>query len=704
MANDKKQRYRLLKWFGFSALFVAVSSTAISLPIVINNNKKTTLDFNHSTNTYEGNKNRINYFIDEILQPNYYNLSGSLKVMGNENVIGTKDVELTSNERSMITVEEANKNGMFRFAIEPTFSYSMKQNKIKWELAYIRPYYSDSTYPLVGIKLFYGSGINYYETIYEYRDTNLYGFSKIPEQIMMDSYVKDISENPGQYFTLKKDVGVIGEIGLYAKNIKIYDFDLANNKLNELRKNNYWVSITNINVDVNNPTQLKITYNIRYEGNDVISYTTNREVALGNFDIEQGIDDPKSKLKNFIKSNEDWINNLSQHFVFKNPDNKEYTVRGAYEAGLIELKTNYSIQSKLNSDGIKLEFKQFSQEIPNELSAFNYEFDSTTPMYRIYLTSYANTPLAYTESVLVEGISQEGEFKMSQEEKDMKTFNNYLEENNLFLDEIFDINWTNADPLSLLSNNGYFKNKGVVYDVNSKKYNIPFNLVNKLYEKYNKDQSMVKAPFSVFQFSLIKNNLPPNIQKIATEILNTINNQKDFELQLDSINSKELFMNFNVSLAGKDNASLYTNIDFLEISISNHFETQDKYNDSILDQVVNWANGNPNNIEILLNESKGILNKEKINELILNRNFSDIFSTANIYNIPSDKLKFPELQSELKVEIDLNYFLTLNHRDLETIVNSGSISVQILISLDDSQRSFIISTTIDKLLKDNNNS
>lgn len=701
--TNKKQKYRLLKWFGFGALFVAISSTAIALPIVINNNKKTTLDFNHSTNTYEGNKNRINYFIDEILQPNYYNLSGSLKVMGDENVIGKKDVELTSNERSMITVEEANKNGMFRFAIEPTFSYSMKQNKIKWELAYIRPYYSDSTYPLVGIKLFYGSGINYYETIYEYRDTSLYGFSKIPEQIMMDSYIQDISENPNQYFTLKKDVGIIGEIGLYAKNIKISDFDLANNKLNELRKNNYWVSITNINVDVNNPTQLKIIYNIRYEGNGIISYTTNREVVLGDFDIEQGIDDPKSKLKNFIKLNEDWINNLSQHFVFNNPDNKEYTVREAYEAGLIELKTNYSIQSKLNSDGIKLEFKQFSQENSNELSAFNYEFDSTTPMYRVYLTSYADTPLAYTESVLVEGTSQEGEFKMSQEEKDMNTFNDYLEENNLFLDEIFNINWTNLDPLSLLSNDGYFKDKGVIYDVNSKKYNIPFNIVNKLYEKYNEDQSIVKTPFSVFEFSLIKGDLPSNIQEIANQILKTINNQKKFELQLDSINSKELFMNFNVSLASKDNTSLYTNIDFLEISVSNHFVTQDEYNDSILDQVVDWTKGNLKNIEILLNESKGILNKEKINELILNRNFGDIFSTANIYNIPSDKLKFPELQSELKVEIDLNYFLTLSHGDLETIVNSGNISIQILISLDDSQRSFIISTTIDKLLEDNKN-
>ena len=163
-------------------------------------------------------------------------------------------------------------------------------------------------------------------------------------------------------FQLKKEVGTIGDVGIYAKNIKPDDIDLNNNeKLKQLREKNYWVSLDSLSVDKKNPTLLKIKYNISYDDGLVKAYASTKEVVLGPFDIEQGVDDPVSKLKKFIESNKDWINNLNQYFVYKKPENdeKQYSIREAYQKGFISFSTTYSIKNKLEEEGISLEFKRY---------------------------------------------------------------------------------------------------------------------------------------------------------------------------------------------------------------------------------------------------------------------------------------------------------------------------------------------------------
>ncbi len=699
-----KSKFKRNYWkiIGFTSLFVASLTSAIAVPLIMDSQRIYSLTFNHSTDTLEGNKSRINYYIDNYLYPNRYNLSGSLKVFGN-NIIGTEDVELTSGERSLITINEANNNDLFRLSLNSSINYQMRQNKINYSLAYVRPSYSDSSSPVVGIKLYYGIGNTYYETIFEYNDSDLYGFKASSEQSLLDQYILDISKEPLKYFQLKKDVGTIGDIGLYAKNIKVEDFDLNLDSLKGLRENNYWLNISSVSPDAFNPTLLKVNYNIIYNNGTSASTSATKSILLGAFDIEQGVDDPESKLTQFIKNNNDWINNLNQYFECNFPEeNKaedgskiEYTVREAYEAGYITLKTNYSINSKLESDGIQMEFKLFKDEDPNELSAFNYEFDSTTPAYRIYFTSYPNTPLAFTKSVVIEGLAQENDFAISTEEKQMNAFTNYLYDNNLGLEDVFDLdNTANNNPLFL---SDYFMKNGATY--NNGKYSIPFELVYSLYEKYNglvvKDPTL--NPFTTFKFIVKKNDLPTsyqyegigyNINEIANSILTTINGANNsisnlIEMQFDSLsNTSEIkSIKLNIFLGSVTDGTIYTNVEPLEIYVNDYFESEDVYYHNIL----NSLTVNSNNVLI---KSK-IINKDLLEQKIRERKWSEIFETVNLYNVTTN-IPFPDLVSELQVSINMSYFETYDLNKIEETIKNQSFDIQISITLGN--------VTIDKLI------
>ncbi len=698
--KEKVSKHKLAKTLGFSFLFLASAAVAVVAPIAINNNRKLSLNFNHSTNTFEGNKNRIYYYIDNYLQPNSYNLNGSLVVNGKSDILGEDNVALTTNQRSLITVNQAYSEGMFSFKINSNFAYTMRKNNIRYELAYVKPYYTDSTYPCVGLKLYYGEGATYFETIYEYRDTNLYGFAKTVEQTMVDSYANEINKNPSDYFELKESVGKVGDLGLYAKNIKSSDFNLNSPKLNELIKDNFWLSISSVSVDPYNPTRLKIVYSLRYDDGSVLSYSSNQEAYLGTFDVQNGVDDPVSKLDNFIDSNTDWINNLNQYFSFKKPTedkDREYTIREAYEQGLITFSAleNFSIQNKLDNDGIKISFKSFDEEReilktnPDEYSVSNYEFDSTTPAYRIYITSYYGTPLEQTKSIIIEGLAQENDFKISQEELDMNAMNEYLLQNDLSLYDIFDFDWSSSNPLSL---SDYFMNNGATYQ--DGKYSISFDLVNSLYEKYTAPNSTYDSPFKdKFIFVLIKQDLPTsfsydgktyNINEIANKVLSTINDASSFEDQIDSISTsnQESIISINASLVNdrSQSYSKFTNIDPIEISVIKHFESSDSYNYTLVNNVVQWINNNPQDIFVVLNTENGKLNIPKIKELLVKRDYKSIFSSANVYNIPDDVFIFSQLQSEIKIDLDFTYFDTFTMTENE-IYNSDNIKVKLKVTI-----------------------
>lgn len=706
MNKNSRKKNRFLKFLGFGFLFVSSLFASIFIPIYIQNNKTYSLNINTSTSTYEGNKNRIDNFINQNFSQNTYSLNGSLKVYGKEGVIGENgENELTRNQRSLITVDQAWDLNLFKFEFKSNIYYSMYKNKINYSIEYIKPYVFDSSYPTVGIKFFYGQGHNYYETIFEYRDANLYGFKKVNQQLLFTTIFNEIEKNPGNFFILKESVGNIGDPGIYAKSITTNDFNLNSEILKQIREQNYFLKIHSVSPDKFNPSLLKITYSLTYDDGDNLFVSSSRETVLGNFDIEEGVDDPVSKLKLFIKNNQDWINNLYQYFVFENQESDEneerqlITARDAYKQNLISFSPSYSISSKLSNEGITMEFKTYQQEDQNELSVLNYIYDSSTPMYRIYFSSYSGTPLEYTESVLIEGIAQEGEFQISQQENKMNAFEQYLLENNQGFEDIFDFEINNNNnPLSL---SNFFTDKNITYTNN--KYNLSFEIVFNQWTKFLENPEIYSNPFNKFKIT-IKNNVnleqnysyensTYNLNEIANEIKNNFNNSTNIDEQLISINQENRTFNFNLWIGNDNEGNKFLSIYELSLNINEYFQTNSEYVLSIL----NNLNITNENVKFTIN----VKNKESIKEYIEQRKIFEIFDSVNITNIDNfkDVVTFPELIEPLTFEIENNF--NYNKEEIDNIINSESLEITLKISIGDFFINKQITKTFDQLLQGN---
>ncbi len=345
-----------------------------------------------------------------------------------------------------------------------------------------------------------------------------------------------------------------------------------------------------------------------------------------------------------------------------------------------------------------MEFKLFDDEDSKNLSAFNYEFDSTTPTYRIYFTSYPDTPLAFTKSVLIEGLAQENDFIKSIEEKEMNAFVNYLYENNLGLEDIFDLDASSNNPLSL---SDYFMKNNVSFTNN--KYSIPFEFVYKLYEKYNAQliKNSHDQPFTNFKFILKKNDLPTteytyenekfNINQIANKILSSINNQSNggVEVQLDSLsNTSQLkSLKLNIFLGDATQGTIYTNIEPLEIYVAKYFESEENYYQNILNSMTITKDN-------VLIKSK-IINKNLLKQKVRERSWTEIFEKVNLYNVTTNML-FSELMPELKININMAYFETYDLTKIENTIQQESFDIEISIALGN----IIINKLVTKSFKD----
>ena len=713
--KNSSKKNRLLKIFGFSVLFASVATCAITLPILVNKNKKYSLNTNFASN-YEGNKEKVNYFIDQVMSPNYYKLSGSLTVVGKKGLIGETGVKLTTSQRSLISIDDAIENDLFDFNfVDTTILYQMvRVYGIQYSLEYIKPYPSDSSYPVVGLKLYAGEGSSYYEAIFEYRDTSLYGFKKVPEQLILENIAINIEEDPKNYFQLKESVGKIGDIGIYAKNIKTSDLNTNTSISQELRNKNIYIQISSVSVDSSNPSILKLNYILNFKTENRIIQIS-KSVNLDGFDIEQGVDDPVSKLKNFILDNSDWINNLYQYFTFEKDENddNEYSAREAYKNGMITYEGTSSIANKLETNGITLEFKSYNEEQEyikqtnktNELSVLNNANDSSTPMYRIYLTSYANTPMAYTESILIEGLSQEGEFKVSEQEIKMDVLNEYLIQEGKGFEDILKLDTTNPIPL----NRQYFKHLSIQNGV----YSIPFELVNTLYTKYIEEENTISqkydAPFDD-KFKFIWNDNVEgtldtsfsygeqlyNINDIVNEIIISSNNTDSWREQVVSLDDRSI--SFNMSIGSNTDGNLYTNIDNLEIDITSLFENKTTYLQNELKRIKAEIENQKNNI--VINLANNLSNKETIKTWLLERKFESIFSSASIYNT-NVQVYYPELISPLEITIDFDYFLRLNNQELEQIVENEEIEIRIQLTIEKTTEFIELTKTFDQLINKN---
>ena len=230
------------------------------------------------------------------------------------------------------------------------------------------------------------------------------------------------------------------------------------------------------------------------------------------------------------------------------------------------------------------------------------------------------------------------------------------------------------------------KNNGVSFSNN--KYSIPFEFVYSLYEKYN--AQLIKnpndQPFTNFKYVLKKNDLPTtnytyegetfNINQIANNILSCINNTANggVEVQLDSLSntSQSKSLKLNIFLGDATKGTIYTNIEPLEIYIANYFENEEIYYQKILDSM-NVAQNN------VLIKSK-IVNKELLKQKIRERNWSEIFESANLYNVTTN-MPFSELMPELKVGINMAYFETYDSAKIEKTIQQESFDIEISITL-----------------------
>ena len=686
MKAEQKHKKSILKTvFGlfFSA---AVVASAITIPIVVSNHQTISFHYNYS-NTLEGNKNKVNDYLNT-LKSNNSILSNSLKIYGNSNIIGEDGVELTSEQRSFVTIEQCFENGMFQFVVPSNLRYNLRKNGIEAQLAYVRSDYStEATYPIIGIKFYSGSGSSYFETIFEYRETSLCGFKKNNQQLFINQIIDDIKSNPKNFFVLKDTVGTIGQIGLYAKNITTTDFNLDTTILRELRNNNFFISITGVNVDPYNRSNLKLHYDIVYNDGNSIAYKTYNEVVLEGFDVEIGVDDPASVVKNYIQSNSDYLNNLNQYFTYKTPTSSEdgtepvkVSAREAYQNNEITFEPTYSVISKLETDGIEIVFKMYEEENSSELNVYNSPLDSTTPMYRLYISSYSGTPLKYTESIVIEGTEQSNDFKISQQELDMQKVLNYLDEQNTNFENFIEIDWSQIT----------FENDlQIVKAVNE----IPFSIFYNAFTKYIEDPKVNKPPFTLKvkrTNALISNN---EIDTIMNSIVDSMNSLAINEL----IENQQNQIYLNVTIGEFENNLYMDASTLLLMNFENVFASEETYSNNELNSLKTYIESKPNEVIVNLNEDNGPLSTNIIIENMRNYAWDKIFKSITLANSPS-VIKFPEYESTITIAINYQQLNSLSKTEIETIIQNQAIDVPIILIKDKYQVGVTIHKTFDELL------
>ena len=267
----------------FSSLSATAAIAAIAVPLIHQQFGLAYLN-NDFSNTKEGNKNKILAFINDSKKINQSMLTGQLKI----------DEEKHSySDRSFVTVDEAFQQGWFDFQINSAFDYNLYKSDLNARLAYVKANSTNSTYPIVGLKIYAGQAETYSEIIYEYSESSLGGFKQTGEELIINSIINDINNDPKKYFLLKEDVGNFGDLGLYAKNIKSEDFEfIKNDSIKELKENNYFIDLTNVEVDNVIPSNLNLTYDVTFDNGETQFKKTYNKTVISGLDIEFGVDDP----------------------------------------------------------------------------------------------------------------------------------------------------------------------------------------------------------------------------------------------------------------------------------------------------------------------------------------------------------------------------------------------------------------------------
>ena len=701
----------------FSSLSATAAIAAIAVPLIHQQFGLAHLN-NDFSNTKEGNKNKILAFINDNKKINQSMLTGQLKI----------DEEKHSySDRSFVTVDEAFQQGWFDFQINSAFDYNLYKSDLNARLAYVKANSTNSTYPIVGLKIYAGQAETYSEIIYEYSESSLGGFKQTGEELIINSIVNDINNDPKKYFLLKEDVGNFGDLGLYAKNIKSEDFEFIKNKLiKQLKENNYFIDLTNVEVDNVIPSNLNLTYDVTFDNGETQFKKTYNKAVISGLDIEFGVDDPVWKVKNFIKENKDsLLTDLYQYFEYDEPgsetdkpEEKPYqeaeklTIDDAYQKNLIKFNSKNENIYNISNAGLFLEFRTYQQTVqladnnPSaaEKSVFPSPFDSTTPMYRLFLTSYKGTPREYTESFVIEGTKQEGKFKISETQKKMEKLDNLLDELNLDVDNFLEIESVTLEgPLKQEKPNNPSQPSPFV-DFQST--DIPFVILKNAYEKYKEDDFKYDIPFD-FKLKVNKKPLDDIKNKTQKDELNDLLNKvveqinkltiKD-KLEGIVVNENQNFYQFkvNVVMGEKDKDLFISTQNYGLVKVDEtQFKDENQYFKKQVDEVAKFLNGGtaPNGTPNASNNNKKYIkiniakndNGEQISqanavELMKQAQWNKIFTSVSVYNVPDNIIDFPDFDEFVKIDIDFDDLAKKDWKEIDKIIKDKKLTINLIVS------------------------
>ena len=740
----------------FSSLTTAAVTAAVLVPVLQSQYGLSRMDQDLSF-SQEGNRNRILNFINDSNKINQSILSGQLQV---------DETKHSYADRSFITVSEAYDQNWFEFKTSGSLKYNLYKDDLSAELAYVKASITNSTYPVVGLRIYAGQGDTYSEVIYEYSESSLSGFKQTGEELIINNIIDDINKNPKKYFKLKEEVGKFGDLGLYAKNIKTEDFDFIDNKLiKDLKENFYFIELTGLEVDNVVPSNLILTYDVIFDNGTTQFKKTYNKVTINGIDIEFGVDDPKSKVKNFIKENkESLLADLYQYFEFDDPNSSEdkpdetnpstfadepvkMDMQEAYQKNLIKFNPKNDNIYTITNAGLFLEFRTYQQQVTKakqdatnpattpEQSVFPNPFDSTTPMYRLYLTSYRGTPKEYTESFVIEGTKQEGKFKVSEKQKEMEKLDALLDELNLNVDDFIKLKQVDLKgPLQ----KGTTKNKAQQTTTQSNE--IPFVILKNAYDKYKEDNVKYEIPFD-FTLELNQSKLSEIQSKdkqdeLKTELQKVIDqlNKLTIEDKLEGIEinqGQQDFYQFKVNIVlGEKNKDLFIstqNYALVQVDQSKFKKEEEYYKDQV-DKVVAFLNGtssgggsnpspfapapsappatgtnSPNKdsikINIVTDDSGQKITEANAVEFMKQAQWDKIFSSVTILNLPDGIIEYPDFDTPVKVDIDFSDLARKDYQAIEQIIKDKKITIKLLVSKNSQPQSISVEFTFDELFQ-----
>ncbi|MGL4342992.1 MAG: hypothetical protein ACRCRZ_00270 [Metamycoplasmataceae bacterium] len=395
------KRMILVSSFSIAALSITMLTTTFLVP-----EKKASISFDSEL---EKNMYEVNDFVDN------FKLNDE-KIVSPDNflesfIVVDENGENTNSYRGQEEVLETYYRNGFKFMIPKKISYWSEQKGIKVNFYNYNPNSSfisvipsefDSSYPSFFVSFSKGVNENKYERHYNVGNSNLFGFKKSKNEETLSYFVNNILNDGVElksHFYDDSEKKII-KSDVFAKNITETDIVLKEQVNKFATENKISYKISSIYQDNFNPSQLKINFSLSIgeQGIDIFK-DSYHQVYINNFNVEQGVDDPKSKVINFINNTEN-IANLQNSLILKNVDKDFETNTITVLEARDDLKYGFDFElpaSKKNladSAGVRY----FIKKLPGYNFVYPSHNDSTTASFEVFICSGEGTSNYFEKS------------------------------------------------------------------------------------------------------------------------------------------------------------------------------------------------------------------------------------------------------------------------------------------------------------------